>query len=114
MEIVCSSFGEIYGAGKFFCKILKLNPKNLQETSPNLQIFMPSCFDYFLEYFFPNNTKLKNLKKNYETRKEGYFPESLESIFFEIKQDRDLFLRKNKNLDTFRMEYLTFVREKMQ
>lgn len=40
----------------------------------SIQVFVPFAFDFFLEYFYPRNSKLKNSKKNAEARREGYFP----------------------------------------
>lgn len=67
--VICSSLGEIYGAGKLLPKVIGLSPKFLQEVRPNMQIFMPYTFEYFLDNFFPNNPKLKNSKKLEELRR---------------------------------------------
>lgn len=73
-ELICGSFGEVYGAGKLFAKAVNLTPKLIQEVQMSIQVFVPFAFDFFLEYFYPRNTKLKNSKKNAEARREGYFP----------------------------------------
>jgi hypothetical protein len=57
-----------------------MNPKFLQEIKMNIQIFIPYTFEYFLEYFYPKNAKLKAIKRNFEVRREGYFPENLDLI----------------------------------
>lgn len=64
-EIVCSEYGEIYGAGKLFCKSINISPKILQEIRPNIQVFIPLTFDYFLQYFYPKNPKLKAIKSSF-------------------------------------------------
>jgi hypothetical protein len=64
-EIVCSTYGEIYGSGKLFASAIGVDAKFLQEMRLNIQIFIPSTFDCFLEYFYPENQKLKQVKKNY-------------------------------------------------
>ena len=78
--LICSSFGEILGAATTFSKVLAIDPQLLQETQPSLQIFMPYTFEYFLQYFFPENAKLKRIKNSDEVRREGYFPEGLDIV----------------------------------
>lgn len=68
-ELICNSFGEVYGAGKLFSKVININPRFIQEAQMNIEVFIPFAFDYFIEYFYPNNSKLKNLKKNFEVRR---------------------------------------------
>jgi hypothetical protein len=52
----------------------------LQEIKMNIQVFIPYSFEYFLEYFYPKNAKLKSIKRNFEVRREGYFPNNLELV----------------------------------
>jgi hypothetical protein len=114
-EVVCSNWGEVLGAGKLFTRVLGLNGSLLQELQPNIQILMPFVFEYFLEYYFPKNCKLKNNKRNYEVRREGYFPENLEPMLAEMSYDRTLFRRNHSSKGSFSPEeYLNFVRQKMQ
>ncbi len=68
-ELICNKYGEVYGAGKLFAKATNLSPRFIQEAKMNIQVFIPFAFEYFLQFFYPKNTKVKNVKKNSETRR---------------------------------------------
>lgn len=57
---------------------------------------MPYTFEYFMEYLFPENSKLKTTRKTDEVRREGYFPEDLEIVMREQSGDRLIFERNHK------------------
>lgn len=97
-----------------FSKLLGVSPRVLQEVRMNIQVFIPFAFDYFLEYFYPDNLKLKNSKKNVEARREGYFPDNLESILMDLQEDRRRFLIRCEGGKAKEKEYLGWVRQQMQ
>jgi hypothetical protein len=113
-ELVCSSYGEVYGAGKLFCKLLGVSPRVLQEVRMNIQVFFPFAFDYFLEHFYPDNPKLKSTKKNVEARREGYFPDNLEGVLLDLHEDRRRFLARCEGGRGKAKEYLGWARQQMQ
>lgn len=60
----------------------------------NIQVFVPQTFDYFLEFFYPKNTKLKAIKRNFEVRREGYFPDNLNAVLKQLHDERRSFLKR--------------------
>lgn len=93
--LICTQRGNIIGCGKLFADSLAINPRVIQELQPSLQVFMPSSFDYFLEYFFPDQARHKSAKKTLDVRREGYFPVRTEQVMKELCSNRSLFERNH-------------------